>query len=577
MKLQGLFFSYKIKNGTLLPVRNGGYKMKIALVTMNVKAGQCEENVRFMKDKIMQAREDCADLIVFPQNAVSGYLLGDTWLDDDYCRYIDSFNDDIIKESNDIAIVWGNIRYRNHRRFNAAFFAYQGMTHMRVKKNHSSPYMNDFAYFENNNINSAIEYKDDMIFALNFGNEIQLTDMNINLDARPYDIDHNLDVAGNVIYVNACGMQNNDHSIMLMEGGSCVYRNGKCLYHAPYFVEDYAIVDLDCEQEDCDKERSLLNALTMGIREFDKQVLGGRLPWVVGMSGGLDSSVTSALFVYALGKERVHGYNLATRHNSETTKSNARKEAEQLGIECREGAIEDLVAQAQETLLKEYQYNIDECPVLVKENLQARARGYLLNSFAGILGGVVINNANKVEVSLGYCTLYGDSVGAISPIADLTKVQLFDLSKELNKVFEKEVIPMGLLPNVQKNRIDWEMPPSAELKENQFDPMKWFYHDYLVEHLGNDISISKFIQSYEEGSLDETIKPWITYYGLDNPKAFIEDLQWFLSTQQRNSFKCLQLPPALCVHHKTYANRNLTQMRKDDLYIEKFKKKYELQ
>lgn len=551
--------------------------MKIALVTMNVKAGQCKENVCFMKEKIMQARKDGVDLIVFPQNAVSGYLLGDTWLDDDYCRYIDSFNDELIEESKDIAIVWGNIRYRNYRRFNAAFFAYQGKTHMRVKMNESLPYMNDYAYFENNHINSAIEYQEDMVFALNFGNEIQLADMNINLDARPYDMDHDFNIAGNVIYVNACGMQNNDHSIMLMEGGSCVYRNGKCLYHAPYFKEDYAIIDLDSEQEDEVKEHSLLQALTMGIREFDQQVLGGRLPWVIGMSGGLDSSVTAALFVYALGKERVHGYNLATRHNSETTKSNARREADRLGIECREGTIEDLVTQAQETLLKEYRYNVDECPILVKENLQARARGYLLNSFAGVVGGVVINNANKVEVSLGYCTLYGDSIGAMSPIADLTKVQLFDLSRELNEAFEKEVVPNGLLPVVHENQVDWEMPPSAELKENQFDPMKWFYHDYLVENLGSRLSVSKFIKAYEDGTLDEKIKPWIKYYGLEDPKTFIEDLQWFMSTQQRNSFKCLQLPPALCVHHRTYASRNLTQMRKDDLYIESFKKKYGLQ
>ena len=97
--------------------------MKAALVTMNVKAGQCAENVQYMKQQIKRAKEDGADLIVFPQNAVSGYLLGDVWLDEDFCRYADSFNDELIRESEDIAIVWGNIRYRNRRRFNAAFFA----------------------------------------------------------------------------------------------------------------------------------------------------------------------------------------------------------------------------------------------------------------------------------------------------------------------------------------------------------------------------------------------------------------------------------------------------------------------
>lgn len=81
--------------------------MRAALVTMNVKAGQCAENVQYMKQQIKRAKEDGADLIVFPQNAVSGYLLGDVWLDEDFCRYADSFNDELIRESEDIAIVWG--------------------------------------------------------------------------------------------------------------------------------------------------------------------------------------------------------------------------------------------------------------------------------------------------------------------------------------------------------------------------------------------------------------------------------------------------------------------------------------
>lgn len=96
---------------------------------------------------------------------------------------------------------------------------------------------------------------------------------------------------------------------MLMEGGSCVLRNGKCLYQAPYFQEDYALVDLASQKEDKAKPRSLLAALTMGIQQFDAQVFAGKLPWIVGMSGGLDSSVTAALLVYALGKQRVYGYN----------------------------------------------------------------------------------------------------------------------------------------------------------------------------------------------------------------------------------------------------------------------------
>ena len=108
----------------------------------------------------------------------------------------------LLAESEDIAIVWGNIRYRNRRRFNAAFFAYRKQTHMRVKRN--TPFTDDARYFEENPINSAIEFKGH-VFALNFGREVQLTDININLDAAMYELDQTYSLKGNVIYANALG------------------------------------------------------------------------------------------------------------------------------------------------------------------------------------------------------------------------------------------------------------------------------------------------------------------------------------------------------------------------------------
>lgn len=544
--------------------------MKIAVVTMNVKAGKCEENIAYMKSMIQQAKTQSADMIVFPQNAVSGYLLSDQWLDDVWCTYVDHFNDELVKEADDIAIVWGNIRYRNHRRFNAAFFAYQGQTHMRVRRNERCPFTNDHSYFEESDINSAITYRGN-VFALNFGNEVQLADMNINLDARAYDMDTTQQLHGNVIYVNACGMQNTNSNVMIMNGGSRVLHNGHVLYHAPYFKEVMDIVYLDEVQDVSIPRESLLDALTSGIQAFDQQVFGGKQPWVVGLSGGLDSSVTCALLVHSLGADRIYGYNLATKYNRDITISNARIEAEALGIHYQEGAIEGFVSAANDTFLQEFTYNVNECETLVLENIQARSRGFLLGGFASILGGVVVNNANKVEAALGYCTLYGDSIGAISLIGDLTKVQLFDLSHMLNQAFQKEVIPESLLPTLQADTIDWKMPPSAELRDDQYDPMKWFYHDYLVDHLGHDVTIPLFMKRYLHGELEEDVMTWIRYYGLDDPRKFIQDLEWFTSTMNRNCFKRIQMPPLLSVHHKTLANEPFTQMRYDQQAYEKLK------
>ena len=282
------------------------------------------------------------------------------------------------------------------------------------------------------------------------------------------------------------------------------------------------------------------------------------------MSGGLDSSVTTALLCAALGKERVYGYNIATHNNSSTTIQNAAHEAKALGIAYQEGNMESLIQASVNLYKNEYGYDVASMPSLVMENIQARARGYLLSGFAGILGGVVVNNGNKVETALGYCTLYGDSIGAISVIGDLTKVQLFELANEINAYFDKEIVPVNLLPNVLESGLDWKMPPSAELREQQFDPMKWFYHDYIIEHLGKDISIESFMQSYLDKSIwNSEIIRWLTYYSLDDPKKFIEDLEWILSTMNKNGFKRLQLPPLLSVHKHTLANKVEAQMRVD--------------
>ena len=114
-----------------------------------------------------QAKKDHVDIIVFPQNAISGYLLGDQWLDDAWCRYVDSFNERLVEESEDIAIVLGNIRYRNQRRFTRRFFCLSKETHMQCEEECQCDYQCDARYFEESSINSAIGFKN-YVLALNF-------------------------------------------------------------------------------------------------------------------------------------------------------------------------------------------------------------------------------------------------------------------------------------------------------------------------------------------------------------------------------------------------------------------------
>ncbi|MEG1253242.1 MAG: NAD(+) synthase, partial [Erysipelotrichaceae bacterium] len=274
--------------------------------------------------------------------------------------------------------------------------------------------------------------------------------------------------------------------------------------------------------------------------------------------------------------KRVIAYNMATKYNSEQTKNNARTLAKALNITYHDGSIEKLVNSSCD-VLQDYGYDENNWNPLVKENIQARIRGHLLASFASIEGGVVVNNGNKVEVALGYCTLYGDAIGALCPIGDLSKVQLFTLSEELNLAFHSDVIPSDLLPQISGEDLMWETPPSAELKSEQRDPMKWFYHDEIIEHLRYDISLEEYMEQYLIDKMaSKPIYKWIKYYGLEDPMAFLKDMDWLKGTMKRNRFKRIQLPPLLVVSKNPYGNAYIeSQSDFDESYYDSLHKKIE--
>lgn len=526
--------------------------MKFALVQMNVLQGQCEKNYQKMVSYIKQAEDAGVDGIIFPKNAISGYHLGDLWLDEDFCNQVDSYNEKLRELSDKIAIVYGNIKYRHHKVFDCGFFAYQKMIHMVSNKKDKDRFMDVHKYFDLSEIDSEIVFKNQKI-KLHLGKETASDCLNINLDNDVYVKGETRNFANETIYVNMCGCENLAKNIMVYDGGSSYYKNGELMARLPYFEEGIQIIELGKKGEiSCDA--TLLDALLFGVKCFDLN-MGGKMPWIIGLSGGLDSSINVALLAMALGSERVKAYNMATLYNSDMTKGNAILEAKALGVELRNGSIEKLTKATIDVVCEEYGYDESQWPSLVKENIQARIRGHLLSTFAAIHGGVVVNNANKIEVALGYCTLYGDAIGAFSPLGDLTKCDLFEVGYEINRRMGKEVVPYSLLPEFIDGELHWEMPPSAELKDNQFDPMKWFYHDLLIEKLMNGMKVSDYLKMYLDQSIYESeFGKWIKFYHLDDSKAFLDDLKWVLKTMQRNGFKRLQTPPVMVFSKRSFGN-----------------------
>ncbi len=195
-------------------------------------------------------------------------------------------------------------------------------------------------------------------------------------------------------------------------------------------------------------------ALTLGLRDYvDKN---GFAEVVLGVSGGIDSAVTAALCVEALGADRVHCVSMPSRFSSEGTRADARLVAESLGCAFREIPIESAVGAFTDALAPEIGEGLAG---LAAENLQARVRGVLLMALSNTYGWLVVSTGNKSELAVGYSTLYGDMVGGFALLKDVFKTDVYRLAEHLNERAARDVIPRSTI----------ERAPSAELRDDQRD------------------------------------------------------------------------------------------------------------
>jgi NAD+ synthase (glutamine-hydrolysing) len=257
-----------------------------------------------------------------------------------------------------------------------------------------------------------------------------------------------------VVYVNAVG--GNDE--LIFDGHSMVMTAEGTLHAglAP-FAEDGRVVDLagparvhpDFHREALADVR---DALVLGLRDYVHK--SGFHKALVGLSGGIDSALTAALAVEALGRENVVGISLPSRISSQHSRDDARILAANLGIAYHSVGIAGLVEAAEGALAPLFAGTLAD---VTEENIQARARGLLLMALSNKFGALLLTTGNKSEVSVGYCTLYGDMAGGLAVISDLPKTQVFALARWINRA--QEIIPWNTITK----------PPSAELRPDQKD------------------------------------------------------------------------------------------------------------
>ena len=322
-----------------------------------------------------------------------------------------------------------------------------------------------------------------------------------------------------LFYVNQVG--GNDE--LIFDGASCVFdKNGQLILQAKSFEEDVLIIDT----EDTSNARvekvpegveSVHEALVLGLRDYVNKCRFETV--VLGLSGGIDSAVTAALAVEALGSSRVSGVALPSRYSSDHSLKDAEDLARNLNIDYQVVPIEAAHKAMEETMASAF---AGTSSGIAEENIQARIRGNILMAMSNKFGHLLITTGNKSELAVGYCTMYGDMCGGLAVISDVPKMMVYDLANYINR--NGELIPESTITK----------PPSAELRPDQKD------QDSLPEYGDLDTILYHYVE--KEQSVAEIVK-----------LGFNSDIvEKVVRLVDRNEYKRKQAAPGLKVTSRAF-------------------------
>jgi len=459
--------------------------MKIGLAQINITVGDLEGNLARSVAAVEKAAGQGADLVVLPEMTVPGYPPRDILFDSSFVEAVYQATADLARQLKDLPpVIAGSLVPGDHQPYehpglyNAAVLLRGGEVEFLAAKRLLPGY--DVFYeprwflpgppsapFELGGKKIGVIVCEDMWdegYPVHPGAELfeAGAELLVCISASPYRrkvIDNRLHHArrqgGAMVYVNLCGATDE----LIFDGQSfALNAKGEVIAQLAAFEEEARVIDLDRdpgkkERVQMTEEEEVFQALSLGLREFVNK--NGLKRAFLGLSGGIDSALVAAIAADAIGPENVTGVAIPSRYSDERSTSSAKQLAENLGIGFETVPLEGIHQAAEEALGGLLEGGT------TAENVQARLRAMILMSFVNSHGGLLLNTSNKTELSLGYSTLYGDMAGGICPIADLTKPQVFQLAKWVNR--SREIIPSFIL----------ERPPSAELKEDQVDPFDY--------------------------------------------------------------------------------------------------------
>jgi NAD+ synthase (glutamine-hydrolysing) len=563
--------------------------MRVALAQINPISADIDGNTAKILETIAAATAAGADLVVTPELALPGYCTGDLVEDTAFLEANERAIQGIAAATHGITAVVGFIdvdpaAVNDHgtvRKYNAAAVIRDGRILQRPRKSllPSYRYFDDKRFFSPGEQRAAVDVGTggplsrvgvsicedlwDEYYEVKPVRELaaQGARVILNLNASPYHpgkrftrqklIRRHIDrVHCPVVYVNTVGAADNGKNIIPFDGESLVF-DGDCRLIAigRRFEEDLLIVDLDpgvrheaLELPPTDADCEIYDALVMSLRDYMRKT--GFTRAVLGLSGGIDSALALAIAVDALGADKVGAFNLPSQYNSETTRSIAQRLTAALGVKYTVVPIQEI-----DNLMRA-EFERHAHPIansLARENLHARIRGVLMMVESNDTGALLISCGNETEIALGYATLYGDMCGGISLIGDLSKADVYSLSRYVNRKHGREVIPEDT----------FTIKPSAELAAGQFDPFDYAVVapivSELVERRSNPDAL---VGQFERRALDAArFRPddqGRTPYDKYTPETFRAIVEDAARRMRRSVYKRLQGPPIVVVSERAF-------------------------
>ncbi len=539
--------------------------MKLALVQLNYHVGNFEENSRKIILHINKAKQEGADLVIFSELAVCGYPPLDLLTRKEFVDEAIHAIQNIAAHCHGIAAIVGgpclNPQSTGKQLFNSAWFLADGAVQKTVHKTLLPSYdvFDEYRYFQPNGNFEVVNYKEKRLAiticedlwddrtgdsAFERNHLYTLSPMQklaalkphfvINIAASPFSY-HQKNVRKQVIckkaahyhlpivYVNQTGA----NTELIFDGGSMIVNSqGFITHQLGTFKEEHLLVEMEgIERESSsllaqtDAIQLIHDALILGIRDYFNK--SGLRKALIGLSGGLDSAVTAALAVKALGPENVEGLLMPSKYSSPHSIEDAVRLAHNLKTEIHQLPIGGIYTSVEQTLKPVFENRASD---VTEENIQARIRGLLLMAWSNKFGHILLNTSNKSEAAVGYGTLYGDMNGGLSVLGDVYKTDVFKLAHYINK--HGEIIPGNTIAK----------PPSAELRPGQQDS------DSLPEYDVLDPILFRYIELNH--SAESIVKEGF-------PEALVSKI---IRMVNFNEYKRFQAPPVLRVSGKAFGS-----------------------